>query len=418
MNFWEYNSITQMHIELTNGCNAACPMCVRFHHNSPLTRPDLKITQITIDQFKEWFSPEFLAQCNLILFCGVHGDPCVARDMYEICKYISEASPTTKILVNTNGGMRTPDWWDKLGRLFASKPEWQLTFSIDGLEDTNHLYRRNVVWSKLEQNVRAFTKYKPNCDWDFLMFKHNEHQVEEARLRCREFGITNFVPKKALGVDDGTRLTAMPVMNREGTLDYWIQAPEDPTKRNLENPADEPRFVNWPFDPAEYRKHKELKTTEFDYQSRVSRAYEHFTDENTESWNNTNIDCKSSVWFDDGKEIFIDSRGYVLPCCYVGTRLNGVYSDPSSLQLHKHMNDHGWDNFDLNKHTLEEILSGNHLNRVYADSWEIPEVKCGRMAYCADTCGKFSSIDNIFTHEGVENDSKYHKKEHWESQRD
>lgn len=418
MNFWEFNSITQMHIELTNGCNAACPMCVRFHHNSPLTRPDLKITQITIDQFKEWFSPEFLTQCNLILFCGVHGDPCVARDMYEICEYIAEASPTTKILVNTNGGMRTPDWWDKLGKLFASKSGWQLTFSIDGLEDTNHLYRRNVVWSKLEQNVRAFTKHRPRCDWDFLMFKHNEHQVEEARLKCREFGITNFVPKKALGVDDGTRLTAMPVMNREGTLDYWIQAPQDPSKRNLENPTDTPSFRDWPFDPEQYRKNKQLKTTEFDYQSRVSRVYDNFTDENTKSWNNSKIDCKSSVWFDGGKEIFIDSRGYVLPCCYVGTRLNGVYSDDSSLQLHKHMNDYGWDNFDLNKYSLEEILTGNHLDRVYADSWKIPEVKCGRMAYCADTCGKFSSIDNIFTHEGIENTAKYNKKEHWESLRD
>jgi len=165
-------------------------------------------------------------------------------------------------------------------------------------------------------------------------------------------------------------------------------------------------------------KNKQLKTTEFDYQSRVSRVYDNFTDENTKSWNNSKIDCKSSVWFDGGKEIFIDSRGYVLPCCYVGTRLNGVYSDDSSLQLHKHMNDYGWDNFDLNKYSLEEILTGNHLDRVYADSWKIPEVKCGRMAYCADTCGKFSSIDNIFTHEGIENTAKYNKKEHWESLRD
>lgn len=411
MTFWSLEKISQLHIELTNGCNAACPMCVRFHHNSPLVRPDLKITQITLDQFKQWFSPEMLQQCNLILFCGVHGDPCVARDTYEICEYIAESSPSTKVLINTNGGMRNPDWWSKLGKLFAEKKEaeWQLTFSIDGLEDTNHLYRRNVVWSRLEQNVKAFTQHNPTSDWDFLMFKHNEHQVVEARYKSRELGITNFVPKKALGVDNGTSLSAMPVMNKEGKLDYWIEAPADPKKRNLEDPQGDQVFRSWPFDPEEYKKNKEQKTIEYDYSAKVSRVYDEFTEENTKAYNNTTISCKSEVWFDGGREVFIDSRGYVLPCCYIGTRLNGVYNDLPSLQLYYHMNEYGWDYFDLNKYSLAEIISGNHLENVYANTWEIPEVKCGRMAYCADTCGKFSSIDNIFTHDGIENHSKYPK---------
>ena len=28
--FWEFSELSQMHIELTNACNAACPMCVRL----------------------------------------------------------------------------------------------------------------------------------------------------------------------------------------------------------------------------------------------------------------------------------------------------------------------------------------------------------------------------------------------------
>ena len=58
--FWNKHELSQMHIELTNGCNAACPMCVRFHNNSPLTRPDLEIGQITIDKFKKYFPPHIL----------------------------------------------------------------------------------------------------------------------------------------------------------------------------------------------------------------------------------------------------------------------------------------------------------------------------------------------------------------------
>jgi hypothetical protein len=63
------------------------------------------------------------------------------------------------------------------------------------------------------------------------------------------------------------------------------------------------------------------------------------------------------------------------------------------------MNDYGWDNFSLDKHSLEEILNNHHLDRVFADSWKIPKVEDGRLSYCADTCGKISSIDKIFSHD-------------------
>jgi len=66
------------------------------------------------------------------------------------------------------------------------------------------------------------------------------------------------------------------------------------------------------------------------------------------------------------------------------------------MQLHKHMNDYGWDNFDLNKHSLQEILDAGHLNRVYADSWTKDSVKNGKMAYCSSICGEESRIDRVY----------------------
>ena len=37
-----------------------------------------------------------------------------------------------------------------LGRMGA------VIFSVDGLSDTNHLYRQGVVWDNVERNMRAF----------------------------------------------------------------------------------------------------------------------------------------------------------------------------------------------------------------------------------------------------------------------
>jgi MoaA/NifB/PqqE/SkfB family radical SAM enzyme len=403
-NFWNTHELRQMHIELTNACNAACPMCVRTYNNSLLTRPDLEIGQISFEQFKKYFPPEIIKKCNLILFCGVHGDPCIAKDMLEICKYINEISRNTAVRVNTNGGMRKPEWWAELGKLFSKYPRsmynyWSVTFSIDGLEDTNHLYRRNVKWNAVTANAQAFIDAGGTAIWDYLIFKHNEHQILEAQELSKKMKFDEFVPKKSLGVDNGTHLQPMAVLDKDGQLEYIIEAPTNSKNRNLENPIGvEPMNIE-PFKFEDYKRLKENKEIGDYFQEQVKTVYEdRILKEDNSKYNSCSISCKSKGWT-GGKEIFVDNFGRVMPCCYIGTHLNGVYTDTRTLQLHKHMNDYGWDHFSLENHTLEDILESGHLDRVFADSWSIDRVEDGRLSYCADTCGKISSIDKIFTHE-------------------
>ena len=135
------------------------------------------------------------------------------------------------------------------------------------------------------------------------------------------------------------------------------------------------------------------------YENRIAR-------EDNSKLDSCSINCKSKVWT-GGKEIFVDNFGRVMPCCYIGTHLNGVYTDVRTLQLHKHMNDYGWDKFSLELHTLEEILDQQHLDRVFADTWIKASISQGKMSYCADTCGTYSSIDRIFTHDDIEDKNKY-----------
>ena len=51
--------------------------------------------------------------------------------------------------------------------------------------------------------------------------------------------------------------------------------------------------------------------------------------------------------------IYIDFEGYVLPCCWHGNRFKGKdkYND-----LHEIYKRYGFDNFDVKKHTIKEIL--------------------------------------------------------------
>lgn len=409
-NFFNYDELSQLHIELTNACNAACTMCTRFHVNSPLIRPDLTIDQITLEKFQKYFPPEVIKKLEIVLFCGVHGDPGMAKDLYEICEYIATTNPATSVRMNTNGGMRNPEFWAKLGTLFSKQRKdhwkWMVTFSIDGLEDTNHIYRRNVVWKKVIENAQAFIDAGGIAEWDFLIFKHNEHQIDEAIALSKKMGFLNFYPKKALGVDDGTRLQRMSAMTRDGDLDYWIDPPVNPKNRNLENPVDEvviERF--WKFDKDHYDRLKETKQTHNNYPERVKLAYAAIANDDMTTLDVADIKCKATT-MSGGKEIFVDNFGRVMPCCYIGTHLNGCHTDSHSLQLHHEMNKYGWEPFDLNKYTLKEVLEAHHLDRVFTDSWTKPSCKEGKMAYCANICGTFSRVDKIYTHEKQEDQSR------------
>ena len=98
--------------------------------------------------------------------------------------------------------MKNKEFWSELGNLFPKEADLGgLIFSIDGLEDTNHLYRQYVGWVKLMENVNAYMSAGGVAVWDYLIFKHNEHQIDEAEKLSKKLGFYKFTPKKALGVE-------------------------------------------------------------------------------------------------------------------------------------------------------------------------------------------------------------------------
>ena len=54
-------------------------------------------------------------------------------------------------------------------------------WGIDGLEDTNHLYRVNVEWNRLRENWRAYISAGGRAKWQFIVFNWNQHQLNEVK---------------------------------------------------------------------------------------------------------------------------------------------------------------------------------------------------------------------------------------------
>jgi MoaA/NifB/PqqE/SkfB family radical SAM enzyme len=192
--FAEVSEVKYLNVEITTKCSLRCPMCPRtvfpqfldLKHEMPLSF----IRQIAIGP-----------ALKKIYLCGANGDPIQHSQFHEVIRILKDATPA-QINFHTHGCFRTAQWWESL--LEILRPTDHIIFSIDGLADTNSIYRVNSNWKQIETAARMAAK-KVLTTWKFIMFSHNEHQVEQAVATAREWGMTWFSLKKSDRWNDAYR---------------------------------------------------------------------------------------------------------------------------------------------------------------------------------------------------------------------
>jgi MoaA/NifB/PqqE/SkfB family radical SAM enzyme len=188
------HNIKEIHIEPTSLCNAECPMCARNIKGHGLN-PYITLKSLDRAWFERNMTPQTIKNLKKIFFCGNVGDPASAPELLDIIAYLKECNQDLIVGLNTNGGLKTTTWWSKLGHLLDGPLDY-CVFSIDGLEDTNHLYRRNVNWHKIMQNVQAYISTGAIAHWDMLVFDHNKHQIKDSRTLAYDMGFSWFRTKE------------------------------------------------------------------------------------------------------------------------------------------------------------------------------------------------------------------------------
>ena len=183
--------MASFHIEPTSKCTLECPLCDRTWFYETFKKRNLH--EINVDHIVK-----FIGVNAKISLCGNNGDPIYHSKFLELCKKFKDNN--CSLHIHTNGSAKTKAWWNKLKNILTTDD--CITFAIDGLEDTNHLYRRNVKWERLMNNVRAFIQAGGVANWDFLTFKHNQHQLEQAEELSRKLGFKTFKRKWTTRWDD------------------------------------------------------------------------------------------------------------------------------------------------------------------------------------------------------------------------
>jgi len=335
----KFKSISDIHyanIEISSRCNAACPFCSR-NYNGYGVRDNFPLRNMTQDEFSKIMDPVLGHPKFFLDFSGTYGDPCINPDFKKILEYVSKKYPHVKINVHTNGGMHKSDWWQDL----AQYKMIQIDFALDGLADTHGIYRQRTDWHRVIENATSFIQAGGNATWQFIKFKHNEHQQEECRQLAKELGFKTFK------VFDDNRDTG-PAYTPDGEP----FAIGDYTEKLL--PVEE--FV------------AQEKQFQIEYQKNNQQEFVRELDSVYEE-----VDC----WALPGK-IYVAVNGDVWPCCWLG----GTFPLTSDT-------DNGWQ---LKKLPLKINAFEYSLNEIFASWQSIADTWTGDepLSTCVKICGKCS----------------------------
>jgi len=343
-----YENVVNIQFEHSSMCNAACPQCLREWWGGDHSR--IKQTFIPTEFYETRIPDRIYENLKVANFCGTVGDPCTAPNFIDVIKVIKRKNPNIRISVATNGGMRKPDFWRELGNVLDK--EDVVTFGIDGLEDTNWIYRVNVKWKTLMENVKAFISTGARAEWQFIVFKHNEHQIALAENFSKEIGFKKFFTI---------------YNNRFLVEEAFGQAAKGADGKRLEPPT---QVID--ISPLLKRKDEMPKEPKEWYALAETQC----------------IKCQAK----ELHEAYIDAETHLLPCCYLAGAKFTLDPTDEYDGFYNHWVENGGDKIKLSLYSWDEILSSSYYKEL-ENSWN-KKFKKGRLLVCSGVC---SSIDVQFS---------------------
>lgn len=175
-----------LHVEASSKCNAWCPACPRNSQGFGLA-PGVVEQDLQPDKFQNIVSS--LPNLKVVQFCGNFGDPIASAHFVELLQIAKQS--VQKIQIHTNGSLRSTKWWQHLANELSAI-DHDIWFGLDGLEDTHAIYRQGTSFEKIIANAKSFIDAGGYATWQFIPYKHNEHQVMPALRMSQKLGFKKF----------------------------------------------------------------------------------------------------------------------------------------------------------------------------------------------------------------------------------
>jgi radical SAM protein with 4Fe4S-binding SPASM domain len=189
-------------VDVTNVCNLKCPFCPTGAKE--FGRKPTFINLELVDDFLNQLD-KYLILANLYSW----GEPLLHPKIDEIVAKFHKRRIFTSISSNMNINNKS-----KLESICNAGLDY-LIVSADGAnQDVYSEYRRNGKFQLLIENLQHIVNYrnkknlkKPIIEWQFLVFRHNEHQIEQAREKAKKMGADKFSFHGGVGPGKSQSLT-------------------------------------------------------------------------------------------------------------------------------------------------------------------------------------------------------------------
>lgn len=177
---WGYPPIVM--IEPTNICNLKCPLCPSGADqlNRERGHMSLELFEKIVDEVKDY---------SFMLILWNQGEPFLNPDFCRMMQYAN--TKKLYLMVSTNANVM-PDAKDIINSGLD-----RLIVSLDGAtQETYNKYRINGSLEKVLNNVRSLIQVKkelhkstPHIIWQFLVMKHNEHEIDTIKKLAKDIGV-------------------------------------------------------------------------------------------------------------------------------------------------------------------------------------------------------------------------------------
>lgn len=186
-----------MILEVTNICNLKCPFCLTGKGVSG-GRDKRHMTYeeaiLLIDSVADYV---FMLQLY------TWGEPLLNKDIVKIVEYAKRKN--LYVMLSTNATALNEV---NVQRMISSGIDY-VTLAVDGItQETYEQYRVGGNYQKILDNVaqmlaikKSLNSKKPFVEWQFIVFRHNEHEVDTAESLAYSLGVNKFTPLPAYTED-------------------------------------------------------------------------------------------------------------------------------------------------------------------------------------------------------------------------
>ena len=236
-----YKSIDELpktvRMEACNSCQLNCPACGTRAMEKEIIEKGGGFGYLKFEDFKKFVDKHnFIKEIEL----SNNGEIFLNPELDDIIKYAYEKG----IKLSASNGVNLNTVSEKTLENLVKYKFDNMMVSIDGATpDVYKIYRRGGDLDTVLNNVRIINKFKkqynsefPYLAWQFILFGHNEHEIDLAKERAKELDMeiifaANFAPdysplknvkmveeKTGMRLDEGTKLIEFQEIYKEDEM--------------------------------------------------------------------------------------------------------------------------------------------------------------------------------------------------------